>query len=208
MEYIYVGNNLFIKFNFKRDYLERYRFSQTPKINRATAFNDKIVELYVESDQNTYDEDIRVELQIYNPELKQCNMRITKDNGQFVDFFIKRKMDKIFSFGNNGDFVLVSKSHKESPMIKEKFGHCKLQVTTWQLSAEHTSMFCSNKYCNVENVGFLPVQRTQTNGGQTCALDFDVAVAGKSSQHFTQVAFGKRIEESKHNKYLFLYLYF
>ena len=193
MEYMYSGNNLFIKFNFKPDYVGKYRFNPMPNIKRAV-FLDSELDLYVTTARQTYEE-FGLELEIYNPEQNKCVMRITKEDGEFEDFLIMEKITKISSFGDKGDFLLVPKGSNAASSVDLFYHHCKLKLTTWMLRPEKNE---HGTYLNGVPDGYLPCERrTETDGGVS-ALHF--AVAGTSSQHFTRVGHAKRIPETEYKK--------
>ena len=185
MNFMHLGNDLFAKIILKGVSVNKYNLTAQPTIKNLIVDNEQ-VHVFIDTHGFTF-KNIKMELEIYNSEQKRCDMRITKEDGDYIDYRIMRNVENIRSFGDKGDFVLVTEADDEASTLKKIYGQCKLKITTWSFVSQKCNLLSSNRCCGMlidcaKTKGGV-VRRTETDGGAGVA---HFAVTGEPSQHFTR----------------------
>ena len=82
MEYICLGNNLYVKINLKQDKIGNCRFWSHPKIKSVHYCMDNKINVYAAVNKSTPTEYVKLELEIYNPDKSRCCIEIGKEDGE------------------------------------------------------------------------------------------------------------------------------
>lgn len=193
MNFIYLGNDLFAKIVLIGVSVNKYNLTAQPTIKNVIVDN-KQVYVFIDTHGFTF-ENIKMELEIYYTEEKRRDMRITKEDGDYIDYRIRRNVENIRSFGDKGDFVLVTEADDEASTLKKIYGQCKLIITTWSFVPEKCRHYCGMVIDGARTESSV-LSRTETDGGAGVA---HFAVTGKPSQHFTSAPFFERNENSRYS---------